>query len=238
MQNGIKNQKQSSCPMRVVMKAKINVGRDLNGKDIVIDLQEEKLHTIILAGETGSGKSVFHENLYKQLMAQNSSEELGFVFFDMTRVDFTDWNSPYLYMPVIFDSEKALTAFEKLGEESILRANNKTSARRTIFIHIEECDMICLNKKRFEKAWLNIAKNKEKNNMYLVFSTSALRTDVFTKIILENTDLKVICKVTSKEDSLFILGKSLAEKFKEPGEKVLVYNNREVLSLPFKKDMT
>ena len=207
------------------MNLKINAGKDIKSKDIFIDLQKENLHTIILTGSTGSGKSIFHYSMYKQLMEQNSPDDLGFVFMDMTQVDFTRWHSPYLYLPITVWTEQALNELELLANESELRAHGKSDSKRAIVIHIEECDMVALEPIRFENAWLKIAENKDKSNIYLVFSTSRPSPDVFTKTILKNTDLKVVFNLSSIEDSMHVMGESLAENFTLPGEKVIVYKD-------------
>jgi len=218
------------------MKSNIYIGKDEKGKEFFINLEKDKMHTILLVGETGSGKSIFHYSLYMQLMEQNSPEELGFVFLDMTRVDFDNWKSDYLYLPPIVDAEKALNTLELLGNESIQRAKGKSKREKAIFIHIEECDMVYYDPARFQKAWLNIAKHRNVNNMYLVFSTSRPSPDVLTKTILNETDLKVVFTLASKEDSIHVLGKSVAEKFVESGEKMLVYDGKEVHLHPFSEE--
>ncbi|MFH0767414.1 MAG: FtsK/SpoIIIE domain-containing protein [Bacillota bacterium] len=215
------------------MNMKIYAGKDIDGKDCFIDLEKDNLHTVILTGTTGSGKSIFHYSMYKQLIEQNSSDELGFVFMDMTQVDFAGWYSPYLYLPIILWTEQALNALELLAKESELRARGKSDNKRAIVIHIEECDMMALDSHRFEQAWLSIEKHKDKNNMYIVFSTSRPSPDVLTETILKNTDLKVVFVLSSVRDSTLILGKSLAEKFTIPGQKALAYNNKEVITYPF-----
>jgi len=210
------------------MKSNIYVGKDDGGSSLFIDLEKENLHTILLVGQTGSGKSIFHYSLYMQLMEQNSPEELGFVFLDMIRVDFSDWESDYLYLPPIVDVEKGLNTLELLGNESIQRAKGKSKKERAILIHIEECDMVYYDPARFKRAWLNITKHRNVNNMYLVFSTSRPSPAVLTKTILNETDLKVVFTLASREDSVHVLGKSVAEKFVKPGEKMLVYDGKEI----------
>jgi|SRR3989344_3304001 len=214
---------------------KIYTGKDLEGKDFYLDLEKENLHTIFLTGTTGSGKSIFHYSLYKQLMEQNTPDELGFVFMDMTQVDFARWYSPYLYLPIIFWAEQALNALELLAKESELRAQGKSDNKRAIVIHIEECDMIALDPIRFENAWVKIAKNKDKSNIFIVFSTSRPSADVFTELVRDNTDLKVVFNLSSEIDSKTVLGKSLAEKI-EPWGKVLAYKNKEIVLNSFSID--
>ena len=211
------------------MNLKINAGKDIKSKDIFIDLQKENLHTIILTGSTGSGKSIFHYSFYKQLMEQNLPTELGFVFMDMTQVDFSWRHSPYLYLPTITNPGQALNALELLANENKLNTQDKSDSKRAIVIHIEECDMVAADPIRFEKAWLKIAENKDKSKMYLVFSTSRPSPDVLTKTILKNTDLKVVFNLASIQDSKHVIGESLAENFTLPGQKVLVFKGKKII---------
>lgn len=202
------------------MNINLNFGKDESGKNTYIDLQKENLHTIFLTGSTGTGKSILHFYLYKQLMDNNSPKEIGFVFMDMTRVDFTGWKTSFLHMPVINDSEKAFDALEELTDYN---------GNKKIFIQIEECDMIVHNTDRFEKSWVKIHKNK---NIYIIFSTSRPVPDIFTDKIKKNCDMVIACRLASKDDSQTVIGKSLAEKFTQPGEKIIVYKDKEILCVP------
>lgn len=215
------------------MNSKVNLGNDIQGNNVEIDLDRENIHFIILAGESGSGKSVFHERLYKELIDHNNSKQLGFIVLDTNRVELASWESSYLIKPPIVEVDEALDEFERLGKESILRAGGKVSAKQAIIIHIEECNMIWANKKRFEKALVNIVKNKNKNNMFLVFSSSKTGPEVFTSAIMKNADLKVIFKVYDESYSKFLMGESLAEKFTKPGKRVLVFKNKQIICQPF-----
>jgi DNA segregation ATPase FtsK/SpoIIIE-like protein len=137
------------------MNLNLHFGKDKNDKDIYIDLQKENLHTMFMTGSTGTGKSILHYYLYKQLMDQNTPEELGFVFMDMTRVDFILWKNPYLYQPVIITQDKAIDVLEKLA--------NENPKKKNIFIHIEECDMFMLGRDRIENAWEKIQQSNYEN---------------------------------------------------------------------------
>lgn len=219
-----------------MVNLKVSFGKDKKGNDIIVDLKKESLHSILLTGETGTGKGMFHLNLYKQLIEHNTSEELGFVFLDMTRVDFTLWSNPYLYLPVVKDSDHGLNTLEMLGRESILRSQGKADSRKALVIHIEERNMIMADKLRFEKAWLNITEHKNKNNMYIVFSTSSPSSSAFTQLLLITADLKVVYKVSNKIDSEYVLKKGGAENLTSPGEKMIQYKGKIIHSVPFTPD--
>lgn len=215
------------------MKAQINFGQESN-KDIIIDLVKENIHTILVCGASGSGKSIFHANFYYQLAKQNSPEELGLVFFDMVGEDFTGSPEPsYLFFPPYTDSYKALSAFEVLGDISLARVKGELDSKRAIFIQIEECDMIIDNKAKFERAFLNIANNKDKNNMFLVFSTGRPSPDVFTKTVLDAADMKIVFPLSWEEDYQYILGQDASQKLNSPGQKILNLNNKNILVGPY-----
>lgn len=188
----------------------------------------EYISLILLAGSTGSGKSVTHNHIYRQILQYNSPDELGFVFMDMTQVDFSNWPDPrYLYHPVIKTAEEGLDAFEELGQESVRRAEGKSSASRGIVIHIDECNMVVKDKNRFEKALLNITKHKGKNNMLVVFSTSRPSPDVFTKEMLDKTDVKIVHQLDSKKDYIYVAGQDLSEDLAIRGEKAVLYKGKK-----------
>ena len=203
------------------MNLKLNFGKDKNNKDILIDLQKEHLHTIFMAGATGTGKSILHYYLYNQLMKNNTSDELGFIFMDMTQVDFNTWNKSYLYLPVITDQDYALNALELLA--------NQDKFNKKIFVYIEECDMFLVGADRFINAWKKI---HNKRNLHIVFSTSRPSPDIFTEKLKQNTDIKIAFNLSSERDSQTVLDKSIAENFTLHGEKIIVYKNREIITSP------
>lgn len=193
----------------------ICLGRKDSGEDFLLNLEKEGIHFILLAGETGSGKSIFHYNLYKELSKKHTPEEIGFLFLDMTWVDFTYWDSEYLLQPTIVDTDEALDALENLKDKS-----------RTIFVHIEECDMIHADREKFEKGLDNILKNNK--NIYVVYSTSRIDPDYLNDWMDKYIDLKVVFKVATKESSEMLLGNDLALNFTMDGEKILAFRDKQI----------
>lgn len=184
-------------------------------EDINIDLRSGAIKTVLITGETGSGKSTLVESVYSQLQSNFTSQELGFLILDMTRVEFIDWKkSPYLLSPVIYKTHDAFEAFEM--------ALNSHDKRKLTVIHIEECDMVIEAQERFERLW-SCANSVE--NMLVVFSTSRPAKNVLTDRILKDTDLKIVFKLSTAEQSRRILGHEGAEKLGVPGEKIIDGNN-------------
>ena len=209
------------------MNLNLNFGKDKNGKDIFIDLQKEKIHTTLLTGTTGSGKSILHYWLYKQIMETNTLDDVRFLFMDMTQVDFVGWKTPYLYKSTIVLAEQGLDELEKISTMDF-----KDSA---LIIHIEECSMVAYDQQRFERIWGAIHENM--SNIYAVFSTSRPSSDIFTSQLKNTTDMNISFVLSSEKDSVAVLGKSLVEKFQNPGEKVIIYHGQEIQSDPFSEDI-
>ncbi len=197
----------------------INFGKTDEGKAVSLDLEQAEIRFILLAGMTGSGKSVFHTHLYREFMKQCTPSEVGFVFLDMTRLDFMDWDARYLIRPTITDPAEALRALETLKDE-----------QRTIIVHIEECDMVYHDRARLEKAIERILHENKK--IYIVYSTSRIDPDYLTDWIEKYVDLKVIFRVAAAEDSMLLLGSGAALSLTFPGERILAFDGKVIKCAP------
>ena len=101
----------------------------------------------------------------------------------------------------------------------------------TLIVYIEECNMMAVDPLRFEKAWKAIHENS--SNIYAFFSTSRPSLDVFiVSNKRHNRYEDIICSIFCTRQH-YRVRKSMVEKFREPGEKVLVYHGHEILSDPF-----
>lgn len=200
----------------------VNLGKTEAGEDINLDFDQENIRFVLLIGRTGSGKSIFHNHLYSELMARYTPEEVGFIFMDMTRVDFVQWDSKYLARPVIVDAGEALDVLENLRDE-----------KRKIIVHIEECDMVHRDRAQFERGINNVLHNNK--NIILVYSTSAMNFDYLTDWMENFVDLRVVFQVRDKETSRLLLGNDAAAMFTVPGERILAYHDKQVKCVPFPK---
>lgn len=199
----------------------IPLGRDYNDKEIVLDFAE--IGFMILVGATGTGKSIFHSYLYKRLSEQNTPKEIGFIFLDMTRCDFGNWQAPYVMEPIIVDANKAITFLEKLSKEK--------PQNRKIFIHIEECNMFVVNTKKMEHI-IKTIKDRRKD-ICLIYSTSRpAPPDALSKTTLNMADAKMVFELASKQDLKHVLGKS--SKYMPRGwQRIAVVGSQKILLKPF-----
>lgn len=202
----------------------INFGKTDWGEDVIVDLEQEGIRFLLLAGKTRSGKTFSHTRLYRQLMANHTPAEHGFVFLDMTRLDFSDWEYPdYLARPVTVDREEALGVLETLTDEE-----------RSIVVHIEECDMVYHDRDRFEKAIERIL--HENKNIFIVYSTSRIDPDYLADWMKKYVDMKIVFRVAHPLDSRLLLGSDIAFHFRDPGERILSYGDRQIPCIPIEEE--
>lgn len=206
-----------------VMK-KIYLGKNEDGERIALDLEEEEIRMIGLFGSTGSGKSIFHNNLYRELSRLYTPEEIGFVFCDMIRVEFPHWKSEYT-LEYIDSPQKAMEFMEAMSDSDEIR--NK----KYIFLHIEECDMAYVDQERTENAISNILSKTD--NVFIIYSTSKLDQKYLAGWLKSFVQLRVVFEVATKEDSVFLLGNDSAADIKIPGQRVMSFNNKQIYCQPF-----
>lgn len=174
------------------MNLNISIGKTVDGRnEVFLDLAKDSVHTIAFSGATGSGKSVFHHSVTKQIMKNNTPEEVGFIFMDFKVVEFGEYkDSAYLNCPIVYDPKEAVKVLRELTHESEQRFNGLKDAKKAIIVHIEECDIVYAAPGLLEKVWKTIDEQSEKNNIYVFFSSSKSTNDVFTPELLSHTKLR------------------------------------------------
>lgn len=200
----------------------ISLGDVIDGERFELDFDAEGIRFVLLAGMTGSGKSVFHSHLYREFMRAYTPEELGFIFLDMTRSEFLEsaWDARYLAQPITYGVEEAFQVLENVGT---------SDADRKLVIHIEECDMVYRDRARMEAAF---DKLKERENVLVVYSTSRIDPDYLADWMKKYVDMKVVFAVSNKDDSRFLLGNDTAASFALPGERIVAYHDKQMRCAP------
>lgn len=176
------------------MNLTITAGKDQKNNDVLLNLATHRF--LLLTGSTGTGKSIFHNYIYKQLVAENLSEEIGFIFLDMTRVDFCIWKSPYI-SKIETDAGKAIAMLEQLAKE-------EASATRHTIVQIEECDIFVNFTERAENAVRVLLANR--SDVTLIYSTSRPGGNALSPNLLALIDTRIVFELSTQKDLDYVLG--------------------------------
>ncbi len=217
----------------------IILGRDVAGKVILANLA--KMPHLMIAGSTGSGKTVCINTLITGLLYQNSPENLKFIMVDPKRVELTSYNDiPHLLTPVITDPDKAINSlkwsisemenrYELLSHLGCRNIESYNSAVRTkykqreilpyIIIVIDElADLMATHGREMEAAVVRLAQMARAIGIHLVLSTQRPSVEVITGLIKANITTRIAFQVASQIDSRTILDMSGAEKLLGSGD--------------------
>ncbi len=198
-------------------------GRDISGNVIVGDLA--KMPHLLIAGQTGSGKSVGVNGFLLSMLFRNTPSELRMILVDPKRVEMGVYNGiPHLLCPVINSADKALNALKWCVTEMIRRYDALTAAKcRNIGEFNEGADkkdrlpyivvvideladfMMSGNKKEIENAINRVAQMGRAAGMHLMVATQRPSVDVITGLIKANIPSRIAFTVASQVDSRTIL---------------------------------
>ena len=217
----------------------IILGRDVAGQPIVANLA--KMPHLMIAGSTGSGKTVCINTLITGLLFQNSPETLKFIMVDPKRVELTPYNDiPHLLTPVIVDPDKAINSlkwsitemenrYELLSHLGCRNIESYNEAVKTkfqqrevlpyIIIVIDElADLMATHGREMEAAVVRLAQMARAVGIHLVLSTQRPSVEVITGLIKANITTRIAFQVASQIDSRTILDMSGAEKLLGSGD--------------------
>lgn len=217
-------------------KLAVALGKDINGEYIVADLA--KMPHLLIAGQTGSGKSVGMNGLILSLLYKNTPAELQMIMVDPKQVELGMYDGiPHLLTPVITSPEKALNALKWAVAEmerryGILKEKRKkfldeyndsvSVAERMpsiIFIIDELADlMMSGNKKEVEYNIARIAQKARAVGIHLILATQRPSVNVITGLIKANVPSRIAFTVTSQVDSRTILDQMGAESLLGRGD--------------------
>jgi len=224
----------------------IILGRDVSGCPVIADLA--KMPHLMIAGSTGSGKTVCINTLIVGLLFQNSPETLKFIMVDPKRVELTPYNDiPHLLTPVITDPDKAINSLKwsikemedrydllsHLGCRNIESYNEavKTKFKQRevlpyIVIIIDElADLMATHGREMEAAVVRLAQMARAVGIHLVLSTQRPSVEVITGLIKANITTRIAFQVASQIDSRTILDMAGAEKLLGSGDMLYLSGN-------------
>ena len=212
-----------------------SLGRDVTGQAVFADLA--RMPHVLVAGSTGSGKSVTIHSLLMGLLFFNPPEFLRFVMIDPKRVELTHYNGiPHLMSPVITDPKKAIqalrwavsemdkryTQLEAAGSRDIASYNADTAQEDImpyLVIVIDElADLMMMFPREVEASIVRIAQMARAVGIHLVISTQRPSVDVITGLIKANIPTRIALQAVSQVDSRTILDMAGAEKLLGKGD--------------------
>ena len=214
------------------------VGRDIGNKDIVGDIA--KLPHVLIAGTTGSGKSVCTNSLIISLLYKSSPEDVRFIMVDPKMVELAPYNGiPHLLIPVVTDPKKAAGALQwavyemmkryktfsehgvkKLEEYNRLaKASEDLETLPSVVVVIDElADLMLVAAKEVEESICRVAQMGRAAGMHLVIATQRPSADVITGLMKANIPSRIAFAVASSLESRIILDTTGAEKLVGRGD--------------------
>lgn len=215
------------------------LGKEVSGKAYVPSLAS--MPHLLVAGATGSGKSVCINSLIISLLYQNSPDDLKFIMVDPKRVELSVYNGiPHLLTPVITDVEKTMNAlkwtvaemerrYELLasrGKRNIIGFNESVDPEERlpyiVFIIDELADLMTVAAASVETAIVRLAQMARAIGIHLVLATQRPSVDVITGLIKANMPARIAFSVASLIDSRTILDFSGAEKLLGKGDMLYI----------------
>ena len=225
----------------VFTKAKSNLsfclGKDIAGKNVVADLS--RMPHMLIAGATGSGKSVCINSIIISLIYKSSPDDVRMILIDPKRVELSIYNGiPHLLIPVVNDSKKAAGAlnwainemskryqiFSDNMARDIFRYNEIAEAKKfeklpQIVIIIDElADLMALARNEVEDAIVRLAQLARAAGIHLVIATQRPSVDVITGLIKANIPTRIAFSVYSQIDARTIMDTIGAEKLLGRGD--------------------
>ena len=215
-------------------KLSIALGLDVSGKPVVADIS--KMPHVLVAGQTGSGKSVAINTFLASILYRSSPSEVKFIMVDPKRVELTGYNDiPHLLSPVIVDADKVLSALRWLTREMDRRyesfaqagarnieAYNEMSGFQAlpyIVLFIDElADIMLLSPTEVEDAITRLAQMSRAVGIHMVLATQRPSVNVITGLIKANIPTRIAFAVSSQIDSRVILDTQGAEKLLGKGD--------------------
>jgi S-DNA-T family DNA segregation ATPase FtsK/SpoIIIE len=219
---------------------KLALGKDLSGNAIVADLA--KMPHLLIAGATGSGKTVCINCIISSLLFNSSPDELKFMMIDPKRVELMMFEGiPHLVSPIVTNPKKAASAlnwvitemerrYEVFAEKGVrnINAYKERQAEEDenlpyIVVVVDElADLMMVAQQDVEGAIMRIAQLSRAAGIHMILATQRPSVNVITGVIKANLPARISFKVASKVDSRTVLDANGAEKLLGRGDMLLM----------------
>lgn len=210
------------------------IGKDITGSPVVGDL--ERMPHLLIAGQTGSGKSVMINTLLTSMLYRNTPSDLKLILVDPKQVEMAPYKDiPHLLSPIITEPEKCISAlkwataemerrlkaFAEVGKRNINEYNSlkKEEGMPYIVIVIDElADLMMMAARDVEALVVRLAQKARAAGIHLVLATQRPSVDVITGLIKANVPARIAFTVVSQVDSRTIIDQVGAEKLLGRGD--------------------
>ncbi len=225
-------------------KIPICIGKDISGNIEVIDLS--KTPHLLVAGTTGSGKSVFINTLLASILYKFSPEDLRLILIDPKMLELSVYNDiAHLLTPVVTEPKKAILAlkwvckemerrYSLMNEENTrsLEGFNEKSSEKLPYIVVfidEMADLMMAAGKEVEHYVQRLAQMARACGIHLVMATQRPSVDIITGSIKANFPSRISFQVASKYDSRTVLGEIGAEQLLGNGDMLMSKNGGNII---------
>ncbi len=234
----LKRMLQSPVMRKEKSKLAVALGLDVSGDPVIADIG--KMPHVLIAGSTGSGKSVLINAFITSLLFRTTPSEVRFIMVDPKRVELTRYNGiPHLLSPVIVETDKILSAlryaiqemenrykqFAEVGVRDIEGFNELSGFQSMPYIVIiidELADLMAYAQAEVEDMITRLAQMARATGIHLVLATQRPSVDVLTGLIKANVPTRIAFNVSSMIDSRVILDMPGAEKLLGRGDMLYI----------------
>ncbi len=230
----------------------IAIGKDISGEIVVKSLA--KMVHLLIAGSTGSGKSVFIHSIVMSLLYKHSPEDLRLIMIDPKKVEFNRYNGlPHLLTPeVVMGSDKAINALkwcvkemdrrydlmsksgynniEPYNRSELVKAGQFEKFPYIVIIVDELAELMMANKKEVEACIQRITQLARACGMHLILATQRPSVDIISGVIKNNVPSRIAFSLSSGIDSKTILNTVGAEKLLGQGD--MLFSPNGTSSMP------
>jgi S-DNA-T family DNA segregation ATPase FtsK/SpoIIIE len=234
----LKKMLESKEMKQIKSKLAVALGLNVSGVPVIADI--DKMPHVLIAGSTGSGKSVSINSFISTILFRATPEEVKFILVDPKRVELTVYNDiPHLLTPVIVDPEKVVSAlkwaisemehrykqFAEVGARNIASFNEMSGFQAMPYIVIvidELADIILFAPSEVEDNITRLAQMARATGIHLVLATQRPSVDVLTGLIKANINCRIAFNVNSMVDSRVIIDSPGAEKLLGRGDMLFI----------------
>jgi len=234
----LKTMLESDIMRKTKSKLTVSLGLDVSGNPLVVDIA--KMPHVLIAGTTGSGKSVLINSFISSLLFRAAPSEVRLILIDPKRVELTGYNGiPHLMTPVIVEVEKILASlkwamdemdrrYKKFAENGVrnIDSYNELAGFQSlpyIVIFIDElAALMAFAPVEVEDAIARLAQMARATGIHLVVSTQRPSVDVITGLIKANIPCRIAFNVSSMVDSRVIIDTPGAEKLLGRGDMLYI----------------